>query len=128
MIICAVQLKYSVGSFFWFRFGHRLADPLDAERVKERTASRQNRDRTRGRMEDNATQAYGEVEYWNNRYGRERHPFDWYQKYPSLAPLINLYLPLRHSRVLVVGCGNSGLSSHTFTYWISLLLPFIIDF
>ncbi|KAL5781896.1 hypothetical protein ACOSP7_006925 [Xanthoceras sorbifolium] len=61
-------------------------------------------------MEETPTQAYGEVDYWNNRYGREQYPFDWYQKYPSLAPLINLYVPHRHHRVLVVGCGNSAFS------------------
>ncbi|TXG71466.1 hypothetical protein EZV62_000045 [Acer yangbiense] len=61
-------------------------------------------------MEEAPTQAYGEVDYWNGRYGREMYPFDWYQKYPSLAPLVNLYLPHRHHRVLVVGCGNSAFS------------------
>ncbi|XP_059632007.1 uncharacterized protein LOC132274693 isoform X2 [Cornus florida] len=55
------------------------------------------------------TQAYGEPSYWDNRYAQEQGPFDWYQKYPSLAPLLHLYIP-RHHRVLVVGCGNSAFS------------------
>ncbi|GLT60244.1 hypothetical protein SLA2020_330170 [Shorea laevis] len=55
-----------------------------------------------------STQAYGETWYWNNRYGNESGPFDWYQKYPSLAPLIRLYVPHNHQRILVVGCGNSA--------------------
>lgn len=55
-----------------------------------------------------STQAYGEPWYWDNRYAHESAPFDWYQKYPSLAPLIQLYVPHRHNRILVVGCGNSG--------------------
>ncbi|XP_010465787.1 PREDICTED: methyltransferase-like protein 13 isoform X3 [Camelina sativa] len=53
------------------------------------------------------TQSYSEKWYWDDRYTNESEPFDWYQKYPSLAPLINLYVPHRNQRVLVVGCGNS---------------------
>ncbi|GMY28011.1 EEF1A lysine methyltransferase 4 [Fagus crenata] len=57
-----------------------------------------------------STQAYGEAWYWDNRYAHESSPFDWYQKFPSLAPLIHLYIPHRHHPVLVVGCGNSAFS------------------
>ncbi|XP_039025378.1 EEF1A lysine methyltransferase 4-like [Hibiscus syriacus] len=57
-----------------------------------------------------SSQAYGEPWYWDNRYANESAPFDWYQKYPSLTPLIRHYVPLRHHRVLVVGCGNSVFS------------------
>ncbi|CAN6548389.1 unnamed protein product [Malus baccata var. baccata] len=60
------------------------------------------------------TQAYGESRYWDNRYANESESFDWYQKYQSLAPLINLYVPRhpnQHNRILVVGCGNSGAYS-----------------
>ncbi|KAJ6357190.1 hypothetical protein OIU78_005127 [Salix suchowensis] len=58
-----------------------------------------------------STQAYGEPWYWDNRYSSESGSFDWYQKYPSLAPLINLYIPRHvHPRILVVGCGNSAFS------------------
>ncbi|KAK8623961.1 hypothetical protein V6N13_065320 [Hibiscus sabdariffa] len=57
-----------------------------------------------------SSQAYGEPWYWDNRYAHESAPFDWYQKYPALAPLIHLYVPHRHQRVLVVGCGNSVFS------------------
>ncbi|EOY06881.1 S-adenosyl-L-methionine-dependent methyltransferases superfamily protein isoform 3 [Theobroma cacao] len=56
------------------------------------------------------TQAYGEPWYWDNRYAHESAPFDWYQKYPALAPLVHLYVPHRHQRILVVGCGNSVFS------------------
>lgn len=55
------------------------------------------------------TQSYSEQWYWDERYTNESEPFDWYQKYSSLAPLINLYVPHRNQRVLIVGCGNSGL-------------------
>lgn len=67
-------------------------------------------------MGTSTTQAYGEAWYWDKRYANESGPFDWYQKYPSLAPLIRLYVPRlpdhhhRHPRVLVVGCGNSAFS------------------
>ncbi|KAL5700404.1 hypothetical protein ACHQM5_025848 [Ranunculus cassubicifolius] len=55
------------------------------------------------------SQAYGEPGYWDNRYSVDPGPFDWYQKYPSLAPLLHLYVSL-HQRILVVGCGNAALS------------------
>ncbi|KAG6582148.1 EEF1A lysine methyltransferase 4, partial [Cucurbita argyrosperma subsp. sororia] len=58
---------------------------------------------------ESSTQAYGEPSYWDNRYSNESGPFDWYQKYHSLAPLINLYVS-RHHRILAVGCGNSAFS------------------
>lgn len=60
------------------------------------------------------TQAYGEAWYWNNRYSHDPNTFDWYQKYPSLAPLIRLYVP-RHHPILVVGAGNSG-TFHSYTF------------
>uniref|UniRef100_A0A1J3GPX6 Methyltransferase-like protein 13 n=1 Tax=Noccaea caerulescens TaxID=107243 RepID=A0A1J3GPX6_NOCCA len=56
------------------------------------------------------TQSYSEQWYWDDRYTNESEPFDWYQKYSSLAPLINLYVPLRNHPVLVIGCGNSAFS------------------
>lgn len=62
-----------------------------------------------------STQAYGEPWYWDNRYANESGPFDWYQKYASLAPLVNLYTPRHnHPRILVVGCGNSGALHYLF--------------
>ncbi|CAL9171696.1 unnamed protein product [Musa hybrid cultivar] len=54
------------------------------------------------------THAYGEPSYWDQRYQSDPGTFDWYQKYPSLAPLFDRYL-LRHHRLLLVGCGNSGV-------------------
>ncbi|GLT91452.1 hypothetical protein SLE2022_093380 [Rubroshorea leprosula] len=58
-------------------------------------------------MGTSTAQAYGEPQYWDDRYANESAPFDWYQKYPSLAPLTRLYVPHNHQRILVVGCGNS---------------------
>ncbi|XP_042474872.1 eEF1A lysine and N-terminal methyltransferase isoform X2 [Macadamia integrifolia] len=54
-------------------------------------------------------QAYGEPTYWDNRYVQDPGPFDWYQKYPSLAPLFHQYVRRDH-RILVVGCGNAVFS------------------
>ncbi|XP_077218616.1 S-adenosyl-L-methionine-dependent methyltransferases superfamily protein isoform X2 [Tasmannia lanceolata] len=54
------------------------------------------------------SQAYGEASYWDRRYSQDEGPFDWYQKYPALAPLFHLYMH-RHHRILMVGCGNSEL-------------------
>ncbi|MQM08485.1 hypothetical protein Taro_041339 [Colocasia esculenta] len=55
-----------------------------------------------------ATHAYGEASYWDQRYRQDQGPFDWYQKYAALRPLLDLYLG-RSRRVLLVGCGNSVL-------------------
>ncbi|ONK63064.1 uncharacterized protein A4U43_C07F11040 [Asparagus officinalis] len=52
--------------------------------------------------------AYGEPAYWDSRYRQDPGPFDWYQKYKTLAPLLDLYIRRSH-RVLLVGCGNSTL-------------------
>ena len=63
-----------------------------------------------------ASQAYGEAWYWDERYRKEAGPFDWYQKYPALAPLLRLYLAPHH-RLLLVGCGNSGESGALIGGW-----------
>ncbi|KAJ1393112.1 S-adenosyl-L-methionine-dependent methyltransferase [Sesbania bispinosa] len=53
------------------------------------------------------TQAYGEPWYWDNRYSNEPGPFDWYQKYLTLAPIINLYVPRNH--LILVVAFSEGL-------------------
>ncbi|KAL8100485.1 uncharacterized protein LOC141687468 [Apium graveolens] len=58
-----------------------------------------------------STQAYGEEWYWDKRYEQESGPFDWYQKYPSLSPLLHLYIPQNTTTsLLVVGSGTSAFS------------------
>ncbi|KAG1371407.1 calmodulin-binding transcription activator 1 [Cocos nucifera] len=57
------------------------------------------------------THAYGEPAYWDQRYRQDPGPFDWYQKYETLAPVLDLYLRRSH-RLLVVGCGNSKLGEN----------------
>jgi len=64
-----------------------------------------------------STQAYGEPWYWDNRYTNEPGPFDWYQKYITLAPIINLYVPPTQ-RILIVGCGNSGTFSSRCSFYL----------
>lgn len=49
--------------------------------------------------------AYHDEEYWNNRYTSQPEPFDWYQSYKELKPLLNLYLP-KDQIVFNAGCGN----------------------
>ncbi|KMZ62419.1 Methyltransferase-like protein [Zostera marina] len=51
-------------------------------------------------------QDYGEPSYWNDRYRQDPRPFEWYQKYNALSPILNIYFK-RFDRLLVVGCGNS---------------------
>jgi len=53
-------------------------------------------------------QAYGDETYWDTRYSQDVGPFDWYQRYAGMAPLINMYLP-KEGNLLMVGCGNAGL-------------------
>ena len=66
-------------------------------------------------MVNTRMQPYGETWYWDNRYAHESGCYDWYQKYNSLAPLIHLYIPHHHHRILVVGCGNSGTAPISFS-------------
>jgi hypothetical protein len=48
-------------------------------------------------------QAYGEQEYWEERYSLQSARFDWYMKYWAFRPLITKFskkrLPLLHAGV-----------------------------
>jgi SAM-dependent methyltransferase len=52
--------------------------------------------------------SYGEPTYWNRRYAAEPDPFEWYQPWSRLRPII---LPVLNGRgvALDLGCGNSGM-------------------
>jgi ubiquinone/menaquinone biosynthesis C-methylase UbiE len=55
--------------------------------------------------------AYGEVDYWNQRY--RDHPnelFEWFQPWSNLKPHLSKYLPTSRGTALVIGCGNSSMS------------------
>ena len=54
---------------------------------------------------------YGKSEYWEDRYKKDREPFEWYQKYEGLKDIITQYVK-RDAKVLIIGCGNSELGEH----------------
>ena len=56
---------------------------------------------------------YGNKEYWDDRYKLDTQPFEWYQDYSALKPLLSKELQKLQTpspRILVIGCGNSRLS------------------
>jgi SAM-dependent methyltransferase len=57
--------------------------------------------------------AYGKGrDYWDKRYQKDNEQFDWYQRYDTLSPYLNEYIPKTSRRILMVGCGNSRMSEH----------------
>ncbi|KAJ2330860.1 hypothetical protein GGI00_003513, partial [Coemansia sp. RSA 2681] len=60
--------------------------------------------------EDNT--AYGTKEYWQQRYRQEEAvTFDWFKTYKDLEPLLSKHIDSKDVRILMLGCGNSTLSS-----------------
>lgn len=56
--------------------------------------------------------AYGEVEYWNSRYrSRQGETFEWLQPWPVIFPKVESHIVLQLGPALVLGCGNSAMSS-----------------
>ena len=62
---------------------------------------------------------YGKPEYWEDRYQKDKEPFDWYQRYSGLKDIVTQYVQPTQN-ILNVGCGNSrklptpnSLVSHT---------------
>ena len=49
---------------------------------------------------------YGKSEYWEDRYQKDKEPFDWYQRYSGLKDIITQYVQPSFS-ILNVGAGNS---------------------
>ncbi|KAL5708288.1 hypothetical protein ACHQM5_019098 [Ranunculus cassubicifolius] len=60
------------------------------------------------------TYNYSDSQYWDARYINEVGPFDWYQRYSSLRPLVRKFVNLS-SPVLMVGCGNAVMSEDMVT-------------
>jgi SAM-dependent methyltransferase len=55
--------------------------------------------------------AYGETDYWINRYKLDPDTqFEWFQPWSAIAPAISKYLTARTS-ALVIGCGTSTMSA-----------------
>ncbi|XP_024374267.1 uncharacterized protein [Physcomitrium patens] len=55
------------------------------------------------------TENYFDEAYWNSRYTQDAGPFDWYQQYEGIAPVIKMHSQ-PSDRVLMVGCGSALLS------------------
>jgi ubiquinone/menaquinone biosynthesis C-methylase UbiE len=53
---------------------------------------------------------YSEASYWNSRYEREPEPFDWYQSWSRIKPIVLPLIPRRGS-ALDLGCGNSPMTA-----------------
>ncbi|KAH9913991.1 S-adenosyl-L-methionine-dependent methyltransferase [Epithele typhae] len=55
---------------------------------------------------------YGSKEYWDQRYNleSEEQSFDWFKSYADVADLLREIVPVKSSRILMLGCGNSTLS------------------
>ena len=54
---------------------------------------------------------FAQKEYWNNFFKkRGKKAFEWYGEYPELCGQLHKYAKSKDN-ILVVGCGNSKLSS-----------------
>ena len=62
---------------------------------------------------------YGKVEYWEDRYQKDKEQFDWLQRYyPPLGnslmrEMINTHVP-QTAQVLIVGCGSSRMTEEMY--------------
>ena len=50
---------------------------------------------------------YGKPEYWEDRYQKDKEPFDWYQRYSGLKDIVTQYVQTEQ-QILNVGAGNSS--------------------
>lgn len=53
---------------------------------------------------------YGTQTYWEERYAAEDPTlsYDWFKTYSELKELIHEHIPIRDSRIVMLGCGNSS--------------------
>ena len=56
---------------------------------------------------------YGKQEYWEDRYQKDKEPFDWYQRYSGVKDIITQYVQPSF-QILNLGCGNSKMSEEMF--------------
>ena len=56
---------------------------------------------------------YGKPEYWEDRYQKDKEPFDWYQRYTGIKDIVTQYIQPSF-QILNLGCGNSKLSEDMF--------------
>ena len=60
-------------------------------------------------------QQYGSKDYWDKRYKSDPEPFEWYQKYATLKPLLwKILSGYKNPKILILGCGNSRLSEELY--------------
>uniref|UniRef100_A0A1B6FY48 Methyltransferase type 11 domain-containing protein n=1 Tax=Cuerna arida TaxID=1464854 RepID=A0A1B6FY48_9HEMI len=58
-----------------------------------------------------ATTDFTQIDYWNSFFKkRGKKAFEWYGEYPELCGILHKYIRPR-DKILVIGCGNSSLSS-----------------
>ena len=53
--------------------------------------------------------AFGTTRYWDERYMRDKEPFDWYARYDALEGLIEAQAAGKDVEILHLGCGTSRL-------------------
>ena len=53
--------------------------------------------------------AFGTTRYWDERYMRDKEPFDWYARYDALEGLIAAQAAGKDVEILHLGCGTSRL-------------------
>ena len=51
--------------------------------------------------------AFGTTRYWDERYMRDKEPFDWYARYDALEGLIEAQATGKDVEILHLGCGTS---------------------
>ena len=56
---------------------------------------------------------YGKSDYWEDRYQKDKEPFDWYQRYSGVKDMITQYIQPSF-QILMLGCGNSKMSEEMF--------------
>ena len=68
---------------------------------------------------------YGRQEYWEDRFSREKNPYDWYQRYVGLNSLIANFVEAQY-KILNVGAGNSRKSKLEVSTWKCFELQYVL--
>jgi hypothetical protein len=55
---------------------------------------------------------YGKADYWNDRYRNDKlcEPFDWLFSFDDIEKILNILIPQKTIKTLIVGCGNAPFS------------------
>ncbi len=62
---------------------------------------------------------YGKSEYWEDRYQKDKEPFDWYQRYGGIRDIITQYVQPTF-QICNVGAGNSSKCQFQINLYIGL--------